>query len=102
MCGGIVAALNLPSRRAALAGGGAGAIAAEVAGQLPLHVAYSTGRIASYTAAGAIAGGVGGVATLAETVMPMQIALALLANALVVLLGVYLAGAGSSLARLER
>ena len=101
MCGGIVAALNLPSRRVALSGG-AGTIVADVAGQLPLHVAYSTGRIASYTAAGAIAGGVGGVATLAETVMPIQIALAFVANALVVLLGVYLAGAGSGVARLER
>jgi uncharacterized protein len=101
MCGGIVAALNLPSRRVVLAGGGVGTIAAAVAGQLPLHVAYSTGRIASYTAAGAIAGGVGGVATLAETVMPIQIALGLVANALVVLLGVYLAGAGSGVARLE-
>ena len=101
MCGGIVAALNLPSRRVTLSGGGVGTIATQVAGQLPLHVAYSTGRIASYTAAGAIAGGVGGVATLAETVMPIQIALALVANALVVLLGVYLAGAGSGVARLE-
>ena len=101
MCGGIVAALNLPSRRVALGGGGVGTIAAEVAEQLPLHVAYSTGRIASYTAAGAIAGGVGGIATLAETVMPIQIALALVANALVVLLGVYLAGVGSGVARLE-
>jgi len=102
MCGGIVAALNLPSRRVAASGSGAGPVAADVAGQLPLHIAYSTGRIASYTAAGAIAGGVGGMATLAEAVMPVQIALALVANALVVLLGVYLAGAGSSLARLER
>ena len=101
MCGGIVAALNLPSRRRVAFTRGAGAIAADVAGQLPLHAAYSTGRIASYTAAGAIAGGVGGVATLAETVMPIQIALALVANALVVLLGVYLAGAGSGVARLE-
>jgi sulfite exporter TauE/SafE len=41
------------------------------------------------------------VAALAGTVMPVQIALAFLANALVVLLGVYLAGAGSGIARLE-
>jgi len=101
MCGGIVAALNLPARRAVLSAAGGGAIAAGAAAQVPLHVAYSTGRIASYTAAGAIAGGVGGVATLAGTVMPVQIALAFLANALVVLLGVYLAGAGSGIARLE-
>ena len=101
MCGGIVAALNLPARRAVLSTTGGGTIAGGVVGQLPLHVAYSTGRIASYAAAGAIAGGVGGVAALADTVMPLQIALALVANALVVLLGVYLAGAGSGVARLE-
>jgi uncharacterized protein len=101
MCGGIVAALNLPSRRAALSAAGGGTLAADMAGQLPLHLAYSAGRIASYTAAGAIAGGVGGVAALAEAVIPVQIALAVVANALVVLLGVYLAGAGSGVARLE-
>jgi uncharacterized protein len=101
MCGGIVAALNLPSRRAALSAVGGGTLAADMAGQLPLHLAYSAGRIASYTAAGAIAGGVGGVAALAEAVIPVQIALAVVANALVVLLGVYLAGAGSGVARLE-
>lgn len=101
MCGGIVAALNLPARRTGLSAAGGGTIAAGVAAQVPLHVAYSTGRIASYTAAGAIAGGAGGVATLAGTVMPVQIALAFLANGLVVLLGVYLAGAGSGIARLE-
>jgi sulfite exporter TauE/SafE len=101
MCGGIVAALNLPARRAVLSATGGETIGTDAVAQLPLHVAYSTGRIASYTAAGAIAGGVGGVAMLAGTVMPIQIALAFLANALVVLLGVYLAGAGSGVARLE-
>lgn len=101
MCGGIVAALNLPARRAALSAAAGGTVAADALGGLPLHAAYSIGRIASYTAAGAIAGGVGGVATLAGTVMPLQIALGFVANALVVLLGVYLAGAGSGVARLE-
>jgi hypothetical protein len=101
MCGGIVAALNLPARRPALSAARGGTIAADTVAQLPLHVAYGTGRIASYTAAGTIAGGLGGVATLAGAVMPVQIALAVVANALVVLLGVYLAGAGSGIARLE-
>jgi sulfite exporter TauE/SafE len=101
MCGGIVAALNLPPRRAVLAGAGGGTVAADIVAGLPLHAAYSIGRIASYTAAGAVAGGVGGVTALAGAVMPLQLALAFLANALVVLLGVYLAGAGSGVARLE-
>jgi sulfite exporter TauE/SafE len=101
MCGGIVAALNLPARRPVLSGAGGGTLVADALGALPLHAAYSIGRIASYTAAGAIAGGVGGVAALAEAVLPIQIALALVANGLVVLLGVYLAGAGTGVARLE-
>jgi len=101
MCGGIVAALNLHGRRPLLSAAGGGTVATDVVGQLPLHVAYSAGRIASYGAAGAIAGGLGGVSALAGTVLPIQIALAFVANALVVLLGVYLAGAGSGIARLE-
>jgi sulfite exporter TauE/SafE len=101
MCGGIVAALNLPSRRAAVSAAGSGTLVAELSGQAPLHLAYSAGRVASYTAAGAIAGGVGGVAAFAEALMPVQIVLALVANALVVLLGVYLAGGGAGVARLE-
>jgi hypothetical protein len=44
---------------------------------------------------------VGGVAAFAEALMPVQIVLALVANALVVLLGVYLAGGGAGVARLE-
>lgn len=101
MCGGIVAALNLPARSPVLSAAGGGTLAADAFGALPLHAAYGIGRIASYTAAGAIAGGVGGIATLAEAVFPAQIALALVANALIVLLGVYLAGAGAGIARLE-
>jgi len=101
MCGGIAAALNLPSRRAALSAAGGGTLAADLTGQVPLHLAYSAGRIGSYGVAGAIAGSVGGVAAFAEVVLPAQILLALVANALVVLLGVYLAGAGAGLARLE-
>ena len=64
MCGGIVGALNLPARRAVLSAAGGGTIAAGCRRAAPLHLAYSAGRIASYAAAGAIAGGVGGIAAL--------------------------------------
>jgi len=102
MCGGIVGALNLSARRPLLAGaGGANVHATVIAEQLPIHVAYSAGRIGSYGLAGAIAGAVGGTAALVETVLPIQLALALVANALVVLLGLYLAGAGTIVGRLE-
>jgi sulfite exporter TauE/SafE len=102
MCGGIVGALNLSARRPMLAGAGGGAIhAVAMNAQLPIHVAYSVGRIGSYGMAGAVAGAVGGTASLVETVLPVQLALAFVANALVVLLGLYLAGAGTIVGRLE-
>jgi sulfite exporter TauE/SafE len=102
MCGGIVGALNLRSQRPALVAAGAGLVeAGGVVAQLPLHIAYSTGRVGSYAAAGAVAGAVGGTAALVEAVLPAQIALAFLANALVVLLGLYLAGVGRIVGRIE-
>jgi hypothetical protein len=103
MCGGVVGALNLHRPQAGavhLGSGGAAVIAA--ATQVPIHVAYSTGRIASYAVAGALAGGIGGTAALLDAVLPAQAALAVVANGLVILLGLYLAGFGRGIARLER
>jgi uncharacterized protein len=83
MCGGIVTALS------------AGAPA-----RLGLHLAYNTGRIASYTAAGAIAGGAGAL-ILIKDLLPLQIALYVFANLMLVLLGLYLAGVSSLITQLE-
>jgi sulfite exporter TauE/SafE len=103
MCGGIVGALNLHRRDVdPLRLDPGGVAVAALSTQAPLHLSYSVGRIASYAAAGAIAGGVGGTAALLETVLPAQIVLAVAANGLVVLLGLYLAGLGRSVAGLER
>jgi sulfite exporter TauE/SafE len=106
MCGGIVGALNLHGRHAGAVrlgpGGAAVAGVAGIASQAPLHLAYSAGRVASYAVAGAIAGGVGGTAALLEAVLPVQAVLAVVANGLVVLLGLYLAGLGRAVAGLER
>lgn len=85
MCGGIVAALS---------GQGAG-------GRWRLHLAYSLGRIASYAAAGALAGAVGSLGLLLDGVLPVQIALYVLANLMLVLVGLYLAGVSGVAARLE-
>jgi uncharacterized protein len=85
MCGGIVAALS------AQPGGG----------RLPLHLAYSGGRIASYAAAGAIAGSIGGLGLLLSDVLPVQQALYVLANLMLLVLGLYLAGLSSLAARFE-
>ena len=90
MCGGIVAALTLrrpgepPAPRA-----------------WRLQLGYNAGRIASYTVAGGIAGLVGSLGTLLDRLLPVQLALYVLANALLVFLGLYLAGFGTAVLRLE-
>lgn len=91
MCGGIVAALNLREPRP---GGAARGFARQIG--------YSLGRVASYSVAGAIAGAVGGVGLLYGDLLPARIVFLVLANALVILLGLYLAGLGNAVLALER
>jgi uncharacterized protein len=85
MCGGIVAALSLRGRQ-----------------PFSRQLAYSLGRVASYTGAGALAGGAGGVALLYDDLLPARTLLLVAANALVILLGLHLAGLGSAVLVLER
>ncbi len=87
MCGGIVGALTvqIPGRRRAWS----------------LHLTYSAGRIASYAVAGAIMGAIGGVGLFFEQILPMQLLLYVFANLVLIILGMYLAGFGSGLIRLE-
>ena len=95
MCGGIVSALNL----------GNGSLPAHAGGSLaPLsrQLGYSLGRVASYTFAGAVAGGAGGMSLLYRDVLPAQVVLLVAANGLIVLLGLYLAGIGTAVLALER
>ena len=66
-----------------------------------LHLAYNAGRIVSYSAAGAIMGMIGGAGLLFNHILPMQLLLYLLANLVLVGLGLYLAGLGNQLARVE-
>lgn len=102
MCGGIVGALNArPRDPVRVRHDGAAAVAVPLLGQLPLHAAYSAGRVGSYAVAGAAAGSLGGTALLLESMLPVQVALSVVAHALVVLLGLHLAGVGRSVARLE-
>jgi hypothetical protein len=95
MCGGIVAALNL---RAPQPVPGPHRVSRGVGRQL----AYSLGRITTYACAGAIAGGAGGLGLLYDDVLPARIVLLVAANALVILLGLYLAGLGTAVLALER
>ena len=87
MCGGIVAAMSWH--------GGV---------RLPyaLHLGYNLGRILSYTLAGALAGLIGSAAFLSAHLLPLQQALYLLAQVVLILLGLYLAGLNQAVLILER
>ncbi|MBI4741123.1 MAG: sulfite exporter TauE/SafE family protein [Betaproteobacteria bacterium] len=85
MCGGIVGALSM--------------------GETPrfsLHLAYNGGRIASYAAAGAVAGALGGMSLALSEQLPARIVLYGLANLMLVALGLYLTGLTRALAFVER
>jgi len=120
MCGGIVSAFSVggpsaaPARTRVIpiarAGAGTGAVAAGGAmawagantGALGHVLSYNTGRIGSYMLAGAIAGGLaGGVASLAH-MASAQLAAHLLANLMLVAMGLYLMDAWRGLARVEQ
>lgn len=68
---------------------------------LPLVLAFNGGRILSYGAAGAAVGVLGGGALMSDA-MPVRLALFLLANIIMLLTGLYIAGWTSGLAPLER
>ncbi|MGE5319534.1 MAG: sulfite exporter TauE/SafE family protein [Hyphomicrobiaceae bacterium] len=78
MCGGIVSALTvqMPGDRP----------------QWRLLLAYNAGRIVAYAAAGAALGALGGVGLLLNDVLPVQLVLYVLANLMLVGLGLYLTG----------
>jgi sulfite exporter TauE/SafE len=104
MCGGIVAALNLRDRPqpVRLFGGGVAAAGAVGGGNLTMQIAYSAGRVSTYAGAGALAGGLGSLGVLMEGVLPLQLMLLVAANALVIFMGLHLAGLGASILALER
>jgi sulfite exporter TauE/SafE len=88
MCGGIVGALSLhqPGARPAIG----------------RHLAYNAGRILSYAAAGALAGALGAAGMLAAGAVPARVGLHVLANLMLLALGLYLAGIWQGVAVLER
>ena len=85
MCGGIVGALSLgaPARWS-------------------MHLAYNAGRILSYGAAGALAGALGAASLTLDGQAPIRLGLYLLANLMLVALGLYLLGVTRALAFTER
>ena len=93
MCGGIVSALSVNTVR--LPGH-------SNRSELPVHLAYNLGRVASYTVAGAAMGALGSLGLLLENFLPVQLTLYVLANLMLVALGLYLTGVTAALGFLER
>src|SRR5262245_50472060 len=87
MCGGIVAAFAAQGTTRSSA--------------WPMHLSYNTGRVTSYTLAGAVVGAVGGLPLLLDGILPVQVTLYVAANILLIALGLYLAGISSAAAKLE-
>jgi sulfite exporter TauE/SafE len=86
MCGGFVSALHLHRPR-------------EI-GALPFAAAYHLGRVLAYTSAGLLAGALGG-ALFAADVLPVQIALLVLASVFLGGIGISLLGSGAWMRPLE-
>jgi sulfite exporter TauE/SafE len=85
---------------AAMCGGILGALSAQGKAGLRIQIAYNMGRIGSYATAGAAAGAIGGLVLLKD-ILPLQIGLYVLANVVLVLVGLYLAGWSTLVTRLE-
>jgi sulfite exporter TauE/SafE len=67
-----------------------------------MHLAYNAGRILSYVAAGALAGALGAASLTLDGQAPVRLVLYLLANLMLVALGLYLLGVTRALAFTER
>jgi sulfite exporter TauE/SafE len=68
----------------------------------PFHLAYSSGRIASYAIAGALVGAIGQAGLLMRDAVPVQHLLFALSSLMLIVLGSYLAGLWGAVRQLER
>lgn len=89
MCGGIVGALTVQ-------------MPGQARRQWPIHLAYNLGRISTYVMLGAALGAIGTAGMLFNDVLPVQMALYVLANLMLIALGLYLTGFTQLLAPVER
>jgi sulfite exporter TauE/SafE len=88
-----------------MCGGIVGALSAQVGADrpsLPIHLAYNAGRIFSYVVAGSVVGAIGGLGMAFGPVASVQLVFYVLANLMLVALGIYLMGFTRSLAMIER
>lgn len=88
MCGGIVGALTAGQ--------------ADKRAILGRQLAYNVGRISGYAVLGTVVGAIGSATMLFNQVLPIQLGLYVLANLLLILMGVYLMGFTRVLAVLEK
>jgi len=72
------------------------------ASRWPFHLAYSSGRIASYAVAGALVGAIGQAGMVMRDAVPIQHILFALSSVMLILLGLYLAGLWGAVRRLEQ
>ncbi len=93
MCGGIVSALSVHTLRPAQS---------QLWSELPVHLAYNLGRVSSYALAGGLLGALGSLGLLLDSFLPVQLALYVAANVMLVALGLYLTGLTGTLSGLER
>lgn len=78
-----------------MCGGIVGALASQTSTGRPvwrLHLAYNLGRITSYAAAGALVGSLGGLGKAFAPLASAQLAFYVLANVMLIALGIYLMG----------
>lgn len=99
MCGGIVAVMGAGASRPA--GRTIPIRPAHAAPAWPVLLGYNAGRIASYVAAGTLAGALGSSAALVRTVLPVQQVAFVAANLVLIAMGLYLTGVLRSVAVLE-
>ncbi len=85
MCGGLISAVTLSRPE----------------GGFQVQLGYNFGRVSSYALAGAMAGVAGSLGQIAGAMLPAQTMLLVIANAVVILLGLSLAGRGSFTSALE-
>jgi len=102
MCGGIAGALSLTPPRAASRAAVITVHPTRSTGTGLYLAAYNGGRIASYMAAGALAGGLAQGASHMAALPFLQAAGYWLANLMLAALGLHLMGAWSGIARIER
>jgi sulfite exporter TauE/SafE len=93
MCGGVVGALTfgLPEE-----------VRMSTRRSMPFVLAYNIGRIASYSLAGALMGGVGWLVLRLAVVREAQLVLQIVSGLFMIALGLYLAGWWLGLTRLEQ